>query len=262
MPRRVPLLAAVLALSVSACISSSSQNGTPIGIITMNARTKGAGYTTSPIANFYSASSITFASAGAATDSCQQAAYSSVPGTSTAQALGAGTGVAYAVSGRSDTLRKVSATNPTYLSTLPSGLAFTPGDSVTITIAGDRAGLYATSFAGKTAEPFPPSAIAVPASGQALPVTWTIPNDLNSAMIVSLRYNDGTSGAGLNAQIFCDFHDDGAGTIPANLAALWAASSQRSVFMQRLRTVVWLDPSTSQYVNLISTFEQPTPVSP
>ncbi len=254
-------MVAALTLLVSACMSTSPQAGTPIGIITMNARTKGAGYTTSAIADFYTANNITFASAGSATDSCQAAAYTSTPIPTTATRINAGSGVAIAVSGRVDTLKK-SGSSLTYASTLASGLSFTPGDTVTVTVAGDIAAFFSTAFSAKTAEPFTASALSVPAAGQALPVTWT-PAAPGAAMVISLRYNDATQiGSGLNAQIFCDFVDDGVAVIPAALVAKWAASPQRDTYMQRLRTMIWLSPSAGQYVNLISTFELPTPVSP
>ena len=261
MPRCAPLFLAAAALSLTACISTAPGNGSPIAVISMNARTKGAGFTTSPVANFYRASNVTFASTSGASDSCVAGTFSPLGGTSNATVIGAGSTVAIAVSGHSDTLRKVSSTDQTYRSSLATGLAFTPGDSVTVTISGDNAGFPAASFTGRTAEAFSASALTVPPSGQALPVTWGPIGDATSVMIVSLRYNDGT-GSGLNAQLFCDFVDDGAGTIPAALVAKWALSSQRDTFMQRLRTLIWQSTSQKQYANLISTFDIPTPVSP
>ncbi|MBI1809684.1 MAG: hypothetical protein HYR75_07285 [Gemmatimonadetes bacterium] len=263
MPRRAPLLVAVLSLSLTACLNTGPHTGTPVGIILMNARSTGSGFTTYPTANFYRANNVTLSSAGAASDSCQLAPYAAATGATDAIAIGAGTGVAISVSGRTDTLRKTSASDLTYRLSSASGLAFTPGDSAFFTIAGDVAGFVATSVHAKTAEAFSASALAVPPAGQDLPVTWSQPNDANGAMVVSLRYNDPlASGTGLNVQIYCDFHDKGTGTIPAALVAKWAGSSMRETLMQRLRTMIWQDPNSSQYVNVVSTFEIPTPLSP
>jgi len=262
MIRRASVLAALLAVSLTACLDANKQSTSPVGIITMNARVKGAGFTTSPVANFFSASSITLASAAGASDSCIVAAYTA-PGAQTADGIGAGSVLLYTVSGRTDTLRKATTSDLTYRSSLASGLAFTPGDSVVFTVPGDLTGFGAGSFRARTAEAFTASTIAIPPAGQALPVTWSPVGDAASAMIISLRYNEPTaSGTGLNAQIFCDFIDDGAATIPAALAAKWAASTVRDTYMQRLRTLIWQSTSGSQYANVVSTFEMPTPVSP
>ena len=43
-------------------------------------------------------------------------------------------------------------------------------------------------------------------------VQWTPATDNNAAMYVALLYNSG-GGTTLNTQIFCDFHDDGQGTV-------------------------------------------------
>ena len=45
--------------------------------------------------------------------------------------------------------------------------------------------------------------------------------------------------------------------------ARWAASNQREVLVQRLRTVLFqLPTTTAAYVNVLSTFDLPIPVSP
>ncbi|MFI5244428.1 MAG: hypothetical protein ACHQQR_04325 [Gemmatimonadales bacterium] len=250
---------------VSGCsaLTDTSTGGTPVGIMVMNARSKGAGFTTSPTVNFYSATSITFSSANAATDSCVVFPYSAAaPSGSTAKVIGGGAYVLVSVSGNSDSLVKAMTVDATYQSSHVSGIAFTPGDSITLTIPGDIAGFPPASVTAKTAEPFTLNPIVVPPSGQPMTVTWSTGNDANGAMLVSLRYNDGT-GTGLNAQIFCDFHDDGSGTVQATNIAKWAASGQREVLVQRLRTFLVQVPSAViAYVNVVSTFDLPLPVSP
>jgi hypothetical protein len=253
-------------LASSACdqLTSTSNGGTPVMLVTLNARTKGAGFTTSPVGNFYSVSSATFSSAGSANDSCSALAYdpNAVPTPVTATAIGGGAFVAIQVSGNPDTLRKVSTTDLTYRLATTAGVSFTPGDTINFVIAGDVAGFPPATLQGRTAEPFTLNPIVVPPAGQAMTLTWTAASDANAAMLVSLRYNNGT-GAGLNSQIFCDFKDGGTGTVPGALTTLWAASGMRDVFAQRLRTaLVSIGGVTTSYFNMISTFDVPTPVSP
>lgn len=252
---------------VNACsaLTSSSSGGTPVAIVSMNARAKGTVFTTSPTVNFYSATSITFSSASVASDSCVLFPYSATAGSgNTAKVIGGGAYVLASVSGNTDSLVKATTVDATYQSSHVSGIAFTPGDSITFTIPGDIAGFPPTAVTAKTAEPFTLNPIVVPPTGQPMTVTWSTGNDANGAMLVSMRYNDATVGVtGLNAQIFCDFHDDGSGTVQATNIALWAASSQREVLVQRLRTVLVQVPSViTAYVNVLSTFDLPLPVSP
>jgi hypothetical protein len=265
MPRPVlSLFTCAAALSVGACnlATDTSGGGTPVAILVLNTRTKGAGYTTSPTANFYRAQNITFSSAGAATDSCVLTGYDPNGNSSiSATIIGGGAFVLAAVSGRTDSLKK-SLTDATYRSSLVSGIDFTPGDSVAFTIVGDAAGFPASNVTAKTAEKYSLDPIIVPTAGQPMTVTWTPASDGNAAMLFSFRYNDGT-GSGLNTQIFCDFRDDGSGVVQAANIARWAAASQRDVLSQRLRTALVRVPITSDaFVNVLSTYDVPTPVSP
>ena len=268
MTRRSPLvLSAALLGGILGCnaLTETQSAGTPVMIVLLNARAKAGGFTTNPVTNFYRVGSAAFSSALSATDSCRGAAYdpTAVSTPQTASSIGGGAYVAVRISGRSDTLRKVSATNFTYTLASAAGLVFTPGDSMIFVVPGDNAGFPGTTLIGRTAEPFTFNPIVVPPQGQTMGLSWTTATDGDAAMLVSLRYNSG-SGTGLNAQIFCDFRDDGSGVVQAPLAALWANSSTREVYVSRLRTAL-LQVSglaTNSYFNMISTFEIPTPVSP
>jgi hypothetical protein len=99
-------------------------------------------------------------------------------------------------------------------------------------------------------------------------VSWTPGTDANAAMYVSLVYNT-PPGSGLNTQIFCDFHDVdpvtgfGTGTVQAYLmAALESSNVPFVVLAQRVRTSLLTADFNLGYLNIISTFEVPTPVSP
>ena len=260
------LSAAGVILAMSACerLTSVSNGGTPILIVTLNARSLSTGYTTNPVATFYRVGSATFSSAGAASDRCRTVAYdpNAVPAPITAPPIGGGAFVAVRVSGRSDTLRKVSAAELTYRLATSRGVSFAPGDTITFVIPGDAVGFPGVTVEGRTAETFTLAPIVPPTAGQALTMTWTPPADANAAMLVSLRYNDGT-GTGLNAQVFCDFKDVGNGTVPATIIAPWTGSAMRDVLAQRLRTALVRVPgATDSYFNMISIFDVPTPVSP
>ncbi len=253
------IFVAGITVLTAACgsIGSDPGAGTPISLISMDARTKGAAYTTYPLANFYHAQAASFTDATQASDTCQQAAYSATINTTqtSAQVVGGGAYVALLVSGHADTLRRVSTPDGTYELSSLAGFVYNPGDTITFTIPGDAAGFPAAVAAVRTAEPFSLSPIVIPPASQSMTITWSAALDNNAAMIVSLRYNDGTAGAGLNQQIFCDFHDDGAGTVQAALAAKWAASTQRDVFAERLRSLlVQLPTSSPAYVNITSTY--------
>jgi hypothetical protein len=93
-------------------------------------------------------------------------------------------------------------------------------------------------------------------------ITWTPATDLNAAMFISLLYNTGGGGT-LNTQIFCDYHDDGQGTVQAYLLPALSSSSVPFVLhAQRVRSNVLISSVLNGLMNVISTFDVPTPVSP
>jgi hypothetical protein len=252
-----------VATACNALTDTGNSNATPVAVMVLNARSKGTGYTTSPTANFYRAQNITFSSASAATDTCVAATYNpNAVSSNTATVIGGGAFVLASISGHADSLRKAATTDATYRTTLASGIAFTPGDSISFTIPGDAAGFPGIVATGKTAESFTLDPIVVPPALQPMVLAWSPASDANAAMLFSFRYNDG-AGTGLNAQIFCDFRDDGSGTVQAANIARWAGSTQKEVLTQRLRTALIRVPSAvDAYINIVSTFERPTPVSP
>jgi len=266
--RSSPLLVLGLITVVAACNDLTGlpgATGTPIGIALMNARTRGAGYTTYPRVTFYTVGNATFSFSNINSDTCVAGAYDSTAvAANDAQQIGAGAFMIAAVSADTDSLYKPTAgTIKTYTSNHASGMPFNPGDSVFFNIAGDAAGFPRMQAMARTAEPFTIARPVIPPSGQAMLVNWTPATDNNAAMYLSLLYNRG-GGTALNTQIFCDFHDDGQGTVQANLLADLASSAVPFVLhAQRVRTALVLSPtSLTGYLNVISTFEVPTPISP
>jgi hypothetical protein len=211
--------------------------------------------------NFYLASS--FAYSPAPSDSCIASNYDSTTFTNTATQIGAGAYVIASVSGNTDSLYKAATGDLTYHSSHSAGLPFNPGDSVFFSIAGDLAGFPQMQGRGRTAEPFIIVRPTNPPFGQPMVVQWTPTTDNNAAMYVALIYNSG-GGTALNTQIFCDFHDDGQGSVQASLLPQLAASAVPFVVQaQRVRSNLVVSSTTPPaYLDIISTFMVPTPVSP
>ena len=258
-------------VGVSACDSlTGSSTGSPIGVGGLSARTKGAGFTTAPQLAFYRVSGATFESAAGVRDTCYLAAYSESsttggsPGTSTTTGLGAGAFIMVAIGNRVDSLTRTGgALDPVYRSSLSAGIPYTPGDSMVITIPGDRTGFPTSSFRGRTAEPFTMGQLGVPQLGSPVNITWTPATDPNAAMFVTFRYVSGLSSAlPFNRQIACSFIDDGSAQVSAAVSADWTSSIKHDMVAQRIRTILAQVAVPLSYFNIVSTFDWPTPISP
>lgn len=258
-------------VGVSACDSlTGSSTGSPIGVGGLSARTKGAGFTTAPQLAFYRVSGATFESAAGVRDTCYLAAYSESsttggsPGTSTTTGLGAGAFIMVAIGNRVDSLTRTGgALDPVYRSSLSGGIPYTPGDSMVITIPGDRTGFPMSSFRGRTAEPFTMGQLGVPQLGSPVNITWTPATDPNAAMFVTFRYVSGLSSAlPFNRQIACSFIDDGSAQVSAAVSADWTSSIKHDMVAQRIRTILAQVAVPLSYFNIVSTFDWPTPISP
>jgi hypothetical protein len=270
--RSSPFIVLGMIAVVASCDNISGlpgATGTPISIVLMNARTKGTGYTTSPRVNFYSVGQATFSFSNVNSDTCVVGVYDTTLVTpNTATQIGAGAFMIAAVSGDTDSLYKAATGDQTYKSNHTSGMPFHPGDSVWFNVAGDVAGFPQFQGNSRTAEPFVMGPVVIPPNGQPMTVSWTPATDNNAAMYLAILYNSPANntahGTGLNTQVFCDFHDDGQGTVQANLLAAIASSSVPFVVRaQRVRTALVIsNGGQGAYMNIISTFEVPTPVSP
>lgn len=252
---------------VTACDSvTGSSSGSPIGVGGITARAKGAGFTTAPQIAFYRVSGATFESASGVRDTCFLAAYSDAPttGTTSAAGLGAGAFLTLSLGSRVDTLTRTGgALDPVYRSSLNAGIPYTPGDSMIITIPGDRTGFPTSTFRGRTAEPFSMGQLIVPANGNPINITWTPATDPNAAMFVTFRYiASGSSVTTFNRQIACSFVDDGSGQVPATVATAWITATSRDMTAQRIRTILAQVDVPLAYFNLVSAFDWPTPISP
>ena len=271
MNRHTSLAIALLAASVcvTACDSViGNSSGSPIGVGGISARTKGAGYTTAPQLAFYRVSGATFESAAGVRDTCFLAAYSETTsgtgGSSAGNLLSAGPFVAVKLGNRVDSLTRTGgALDPVYRSSLSAGIPYTPGDSMVITIPGDRSGFPTSTFRGRTAEPFTMAPLIVPPIGSPINITWTPATDPNAAMFVTFRYvSNGSTATAFNRQISCSFVDDGSGQVSPSTAADWISATKRDMIAQRIRTILAQVDVPLSYFNLVSTFDWPTPISP
>jgi hypothetical protein len=262
--RRPAALAATITLLAACDAVTAGSSGNPIGVGGLTARTSGAGYTTSPAIAFYRVTSATFVTTVGVQDTCVAASFSETTssGTSNAASISGGSWVVVKLGNRTDTLRRTAgSTDMSYHPESATGIAYTPGDSMTFIISGDANGFPASTFSGKTAEAFTLNPVTVPAAGSPIQATWSVPDAANSAMAMSFRFAAG-GGTTLNRQISCTFVDDGAATVPASLAGDWIAATTRSVVAQRNRTIYEQVSVPLSYFNIVSTYTVPTPVSP
>ena len=259
-----PVLCATAILLAGCDALNTGVSGNPVGVGGLTARTSGTGFTTSPLVTFYRVTSGTFVTTAGVRDTCLDITYSEAatsPSTS-ATGIGGGTQIIVQLGSRTDTLRRTTgSTDLTYRSSLAAGLAYTPGDSMTFTVAGDANGFPAATFSGKTAEAFTLDPVNVPAAGAPITLTWTPATDANAAMAMSLRYVTGT-GTTFNRQISCTFVDDGTATVPGAMASPWISATTRAIVAQRNRTILEQVTVPLSYFNIVSTFTVPTPVSP
>jgi hypothetical protein len=125
--------------------------------------------------------------------------------------------------------------------------------------AGDL-GYPALTLKGKTAEAFTVQDFGTPVAGAGIALRWNAGQDLNSTMVFSFRYSTLGSDT-LSTQVYCQFRDDGADSIPTRYAAGWAGAAQKSWIASRVRTYV-APVSKGGYFDFISTYDIPTPASP
>jgi hypothetical protein len=176
--------------------------------------------------------------------------------------LDAGTPVTTLIGTRLDTLPRVTGTTST-LYVKPNGetIPYTPGDSMVVTIPGAVGGYPAATIRAKTAEAFNADTIPVPAGSEAIQLRWDRGHDLGSAMIVELRYNP-TGGSQPTRELLCSYTDDGVDSIPFRQHQPWSSgtASAREVVFTRLRTN-FINVSNG-LLEVISTFQRPTPTVP
>ncbi|MBI2409229.1 MAG: hypothetical protein HYV19_13110 [Gemmatimonadetes bacterium] len=257
--RLVPLaLAAVVGVSV-ACLESTRAKSVPFGFLTLGAQQAGAGYATAPVGSFFNAGGLGVPSTAAPWDSCRQENYSrSTVGLGDVYpSINAGSAIEVRLTGRTDSLFPIAVGNAVQYLLKGAALPYVPGDTVSVVIPGTSDGYPAVSFKAKTAEVLTLTPFVAPAAGSGLDLRWNAGQDLNGAIAVSFRYG-ALSADTLNAQIYCQLKDDGAGSIPARYMDAWTQATVKSWTISRVRTYV-APVARGGYFDFISTFDLPTP---
>lgn len=257
--RTHPLVLAGALLIVTACSDLQPPGGYyDVGFVSAAAIDDGlGGYTMSPEAAFYRRSTLRFQPLE--TGDCSIAVYSE----STVlpiglQTMNAGPQLTAQVSGQVESLEPmVDFGFLRYRHELTAGFAFTPGDTLRISVPGATNGFPEAVVAVRTAEAFTHDEIGIPASGQPLSVSWTAAPAPGSTMAISLRYAVGVQSI-LNQQVYCVFPDTGAAVIPGTFLAGWVNSTgdvrETRLIRTRFREI---ELPGRRRLTAISTFGQP-----
>ncbi|HSA55846.1 MAG TPA: hypothetical protein VLE53_09080 [Gemmatimonadaceae bacterium] len=193
-------------------------------------------------------------------DSCNTVAYSAGGELGGVTYIDAGAEIAFTVGATATTLERQVSQTRTFYEATGGAIPFTPGDSVSVTVPGAVGGYPQSSVRAKTAEAFTINQVTVPAGTEAIQLQWTPASDLNSAMIVALRFaSEGATTQ--NRQVLCPFVDDGVDSIPFRFYDEWASGETQSVVATRLRTRYVVAPG-SAILGVVSTFQVPTPNTP
>ncbi|MEK7240121.1 MAG: hypothetical protein AAB224_06005 [Gemmatimonadota bacterium] len=260
------VLALVASLGVACSATTTELQSVPYGFLTFVAQKSTAGHTALPIGTFYNASGLGVPTSTAPWDSCRVQAYSAAPAVglgSVFPSMNAGPSIQLKLPLRTDSLFPVASGSDMHYKPRSGGaIPYTPGDSVGVVIpgAGGEGGFPAISFRAKTAEAFAVQDFGVPAVGSRIDVRWNAAQDDNATMVFSFRYT--TPGATVQGtQIYCQFRDDGADSIPTRFVGSWVSAAQKTWVASRVRTYV-APVAKGGYFDFISTYDIPTPPSP
>ena len=264
----VVLQAALIASAACSALDKliTVQQSVPYATISMNAQASGNKYVTTPSAFFYRAvgnTAVNFTTVGTPNNTCNVRPISNLAGIDTlplvASPVDAGPFVTVQLSGLVDSLLAPSAQSVGYRLPPPTvGRPFVPGDLATFSWAGNSSGFPAASISLQTAEAFTmPQAVFAP-SGQDLQLSWTPAATSGSVMNVTISYPVANSAQ----QIYCQFVDDGAASIPASFFSAFpniVAGNPVGVDAIRMRTTLVQLPGSGAIINVISVFEVPNP---
>lgn len=260
--RTVPLALAVLATAAVACTDSTSPSSVPYGFVTFVAQRSGSGFTASPIGTFFRASGLGVPTAVSPWDSCRLETYSraSVRLGDVYPSISAGSAIQLTVAGRTDSIFPGAVGREVRYQLRAASMPYVPGDTISAVIPGQADGYPAISFKAKSAEVLTVTDFGTPAAGSRLDLRWNAGQDLNSTVTFAFRYG-ALNADTLNAQVYCQFKDDGADSVPAKYLGGWAQARVKSWLASRVRTYV-APVARGGYFDFISTFDVPTPPSP
>lgn len=259
---RVPLVIAALATVAVACTDATNLSSVPYGFVTFVAQQSGGGFTASPIGTFFSASGLGVPTAVSPWDSCRLQTYSraTVGLGEVYSNISAGTAIQLKVSGRTDSLFPGAVGNEVQYRLRAASIPYLPGDTVSVVVPGSADGYPAITFKAKSAEVLTVTDFGAAATGARLDLRWNAGQDLNSTVAFAFRYG-ALNADTLNTQVYCQFRDDGADSIPAKYMGAWAQARSKTWVASRVRTYV-APVARNGYFDFISTFDVPTPPSP
>jgi hypothetical protein len=253
-------------LGLAACdLSTDPPNlDADYGIVTLSAVQTGAStFRAKAVGEFFNGTVLGLPNSTAPYDSCRiQSITADTTGTAPVTDLDAGTPVTVALAGVTTNLTRVA--KGSRFNYVPSGngtIAYTPGDSVVVSVPGSTAGFPGVQLSGKTAEAFTMDAVPVFQNADT-PLKWSAATLDRSALLVQLRYAAGSTE--FNQELRCFLIDDGSFTIPAAVATRWGTSSnaKRDVIATRLRTAFVTSTTGDALFEIVSTFQIPTPTTP
>jgi hypothetical protein len=256
------LVIAALATVTVACVDATNPSSVPYGFVTFVAQRSGDGFTASPVGTFFGASGLGVPTAVSPWDSCRQQTYSrSTVGLGEVYPnISAGAAIQIKVSGRTDSIFPGAVGREVQYQLRAGSIPYVPGDSVSVVIPGNADGYPAITFKAKSAEELTVTDFGTPTVGPRLDLRWNAGQDLNSTVAFSFRYG-ALDADTLNTQVYCQFRDDGADSIPAKYMGAWAQARTRAWVATRVRTYV-APVARNGYFDFISTFDVPTPPSP
>ncbi len=220
----------------------------------------GGTYSTSPTGQFFRGALNSIPDARVKPDSCIE-----LPNTTqqplAVTFLDAGALITAQFGTRTDTIPRVStASRTTYELSAPK--SFRPGDSVIVKIPGAAGGFPAAEIRAKTAEPLTIDSLSIKQQPAAAQLRWSASGDPNSALLVEFRYSTTGSTTTFNQLIRCAFVDDGADSVLYRYLQPWIGTGiqSRNVTYTRLRTTI--NQIVGGFLEVISTFQVPTPRAP
>ncbi len=258
----VPLALAALATVTVACLDSTNPASVPFGFVTFVAQQAGSGFTASPIGTFFSASGLGVPTAISPWDSCRLQTYSraAVGLGEVYPSISAGAAIQLKVAGRTDSLFPGTVGREVQYRLRAASMPYVPGDTVSVVIPGHADGFPAITFKAKSAEALTVTDFGTPSGTSRLDLRWNAGQDLNSTVSFAFRYG-ALNADTLNTQVYCQFRDDGADSIPTKYMSIWAQARVKTWVASRVRTYV-APVARGGYFDFISTFDVPTPSSP
>lgn len=245
--RRLFPLLAVVTLMTACKLSTSTNNGIPVGVITMADALQESGRAVmTPTGVFFGATQVQFPSSHVAQDSCLLDTPSDTGGAVYSNFLDAGPAVTIQTDSTTVQLLPDTLYTPYPLIeyTLPadSAIPFTPGSNVQISIPGASGQFPSSNITASTVQPYTFGPIDTVAANDSLLITWSPAGNTATAFSLTLQF-DTTAGPGTaSAEIVCSAVDDGSLLIPARLVSTWQKALPGT---REVRSYRWSATSTA-----------------